>query len=112
MFLSDVLGIWLQTTIWTMVGVAFVFLCAGFHAVRVNADKRSSWLWWLLVPLLSALWGGWLGFSQGGVTAALVGAVAVSIRTQVGIDIAAGLGLGQAIVIVYFHLGRADFIHR
>jgi hypothetical protein len=31
---------------------------------------------------------------------------------DIGIDIAAGLGIGQAVVIVYFHLGRADFIHR
>ena len=35
-----------------------------------------------------------------------------AIPYPVGIDIAAGLGIGHAICITYFHLGRADFIHR
>ena len=111
-FLYTVSQIWLQTTIWTMVGCAAVFLCASIHALRVNTDHKTSYFCYLLVPLLAALFGGFIGFTQGGVTAALIGAVAVSIGSSIGIDIAAGLGLGQAIVIVYFHLGRADFIHR
>jgi hypothetical protein len=111
-FLTSVLQIWFQITIWTMVGTAFVFFFAGAHAVRVNSDHHTPSLYYVVVPLTCGMFGGGVGFVQGSITAALIGAVAVSINTSVGIDIAAGLGLGQAIIITYFHLGRADFIHR
>ena len=40
--------------------------------------------------------------------AMLLSGIYVSIPYRIGTDIAAGLGLGQAIIITYFHLGR-DF---
>ena len=111
-FLSTVLDIWVQIIVWTMVGCAFVFLSAGVHGVRCNSDARTSHVYYAIVPPLVGVFGGFVGFIHGCVTAALIGAVAVSINTSVGIGTAAGLGLGQAIIICWFHLGRADFIHR
>lgn len=113
-FLVTVEQIWLQVTVWTMVGCAFVFLLAGLRAARVNIDPKGKYapLKALAVPIGAAIFGGFIGFTQGAITAALIGAVARSINSTVCIDIAAGLGLGQAICITYFHLGRADFIHR
>ena len=42
----------------------------------------------------------------------MVALIYVSIPYTVGIDTVAGLGIGQAIIIIYFHLGRGDFVHR
>lgn len=92
-----------------MLFVSFAFLGAAVHALRVN--RRSKYLW-MYLPLLMMIMGAFVGFIHGAISAALIGAISTSIPFPVGIDIAAGLGIGQAICIVYFHLGRADFIHR
>jgi hypothetical protein len=44
--------------------------------------------------------------------AALIAAIYTSIPFSIGLDVAAGIGIGSALVIVYFHLGRGDFIHK
>jgi hypothetical protein len=102
--------VWVAIILWTMVFCAFAFLGAGVLAIRVNFAK-SRWLWaWL--PFATLFTGASVGFTHGALSAALIAAASISIPYPVGIDIAAGLGIGQAICILYFHLGRADFIHR
>lgn len=108
-FLTTVLDVWIDIMLWTMVFTSFAFVGASFVAIRANKSIRYLWLW--LPPVLAAFGAG-VGFMHGTVSAALIAAASISIPYPVGIDIAAGLGIGQAICIIYFHLGRADFIHR
>jgi hypothetical protein len=110
-FLVTVLDAWLDMTIWTMLGVGLTFFGAGIQACRVHVQKTSKVLW-IVIPLSAAILGVAIGFLQGTVSAALVAAISMAIPYPLGLDIAAGLGFSQAIIIVYFHLGRADFIHR
>jgi hypothetical protein len=94
---------------WTVIGTAASFFFAGLRASSVGSKRRVKVL---VFPIAGLVFGAGVGIVQGSVTAALMAAMYVSIPYSIGIDIAAGLGLGQALVIVYFHLGRADFIHR
>lgn len=61
--------------------------------------------------LLSPVIGGFIGFIHGCVPAALIGFVYRSIPFDLTLDVAAGLGIGQAIAIIYVQLGRVDFIN-
>lgn len=108
-FLNSVSEIWIAITTWTMMGTAAVFFIAGSIACRVGNDNFIKMIYF---PLLAMAFGAFVGFIQGGLSAVLIALIYTSIPYSVGIDIAAGLGMGQAVVIVYFHLGRADFIHR
>jgi hypothetical protein len=108
-FLTTVLDVWIDIMLWTMVFTSFAFVGASVVAIRANKSIRYLWLW---LPPVLAIFGAGVGFMHGTVSAALIAAASISIPYPVGIDIAAGLGIGQAICIVYFHLGRADFIHR
>lgn len=108
-FLTTVVDVWIEIILWTMVFTAFAFVGASFRALHVNRTVKYMWLW---LPTLQLFIGASVGFMHGAVSAALISAASISIPYPVGIDIAAGLGIGQAICIVYFHLGRADFIHR
>lgn len=100
--------IWIQLTIWTMMGVGIVFFGAGIVACRVG-KTRFKWTW---LPLCMLVLGVSVGFMQGALSSALIAALYTSIPYSIGLDIAAGMGIGQAIIIVYLQLGRADFIHR
>jgi hypothetical protein len=112
-FLTSSSEIWLNLVIWTMISTAAVFGGAAVYGVRVNSDRKTTPGYGMMLVILSSiLFGGFIGFLQGCLSAALIAAISVSIPYPVGIDIAAGLGMGQAIIIIYFHLGRADFIHR
>jgi len=140
-FLSSFTEIWLHLTAWTVGGVGLCFFGAGILACRSVASGNdtsyaghptttggnnggsgssgssgsSGWKTarrWTCIPLCSLVIGAITGFLQGCIASALVAALYYSIPYDVGIDIAAGLGIGQALVIVYFHLGRADFVHR
>lgn len=64
------------------------------------------------MPLGSTIIGAAFGFVQVAITSALIAAIYMSVPYAIGVDTAAGLGIGQAIVFIYFHLGRSDFIHR
>lgn len=64
------------------------------------------------VPLGSTIMGAAVGFVQAAILSALIASIYMSVPYSVGIDTAAGLGIGEGIVFVYFHLGRSDFIHR
>lgn len=108
-FLTTVLDVWIDIILWTMVFTAIAFLGASIQAIRLYKSVRYMWVW--LPPLMMAF-GAIVGFVHGSISAALIGAASIAIPYPVGIDIAAGLGIGQAICIIYFHLGRADFIHR
>jgi len=93
-----------------MGGCAAAFFSAGIVAIRVAEVRNVYKLSWL--PLLTTLWGAGVGFMQGTLTACLIAAMYSAVPYTIGIDVAAGLGIGQAIIICYFHLGRADFIHK
>lgn len=107
-FLTTFSDIWKHLTIWTMASVAVAFFIAGVVACRVG-KTRYKWTW---LPLLMLVVGAIVGFTEGAIAGAMLAAIYRSIPYEIGIDVAAGLGIGQAIVIVYLHLGRADFIHR
>ncbi len=66
--------------------------------------------WWLLFPIGSGLLGILYGLISGCVTAILIGAIYSSIPYALPEDICVGLGIGQAIIICYFHVGRAAFV--
>lgn len=107
-FLQGEAELFTQLILWSMGGTSIAFLWAGIMACRVIDGKNHKWLW---LPPLSLLVGLGVGFIDGAIISALISAIYMTIATQVSIDVAIGLGLGQALVIVYFHLGRADFIH-
>lgn len=115
---------WLAITVWTILFTSFVFCSAGIYAVYLNMrypphdsaikvrNKYIQFLSLCWIPVLTSIIGAGVGFSQGTISAALVSAIASAIPYTVGVDIAAGLGISQGIIIIYFHLGRADFIHQ
>ncbi len=74
-----------------------------------SIPTRPQWAW---VPLGSVIVGASFGFVNTAIMSSLIAAVYLSVPYAIGIDTAAGLGIGQAIVFTYFHLGRSDFIHR
>eukprot|EP00823_Brevimastigomonas_motovehiculus_P000392 TRINITY_DN10484_c0_g1_i1.p1 TRINITY_DN10484_c0_g1~~TRINITY_DN10484_c0_g1_i1.p1 ORF type:complete len:122 (-),score=15.09 TRINITY_DN10484_c0_g1_i1:705-1070(-) len=107
-FLTDFSIIWYHLIIWTTLGVGASFFVAGMVASRVGLMKHK-WTW---LPILTLLFGVVLGFVQGALPVALIAAMYHAIPFAVGLDVAAGIGIGTALVIVYFHLGRGDFIHK
>lgn len=123
-FFTTVIDAWSAITVWTIMTTALVFLCAGIYALHLNMrykpedsairvkHKSTQFLSLLWIPALACIVGAGIGFSQGTISAAMISLIAQTIPYQVGIDIAAGLGISQGIVICYFHMGRADFIHR
>lgn len=49
-----------STVIWTVAVLAGVGLIAIIFGMAVLIS-----LWWLIVPVIGALWGGWLGLAGG-----------------------------------------------
>ena len=107
-FLSSFSDLWVYFTLWTMGGVGVAFFVAGVIACRVDS-AAYKWTW---VPPAMLVFGVVIGFLDGAIPATLIAAVYTSIPYAIGIDVAAGIGIGQAMIITYFQLGRADFIHR
>ena len=107
-FLTTFTGLWTHLIIWTMLGCALGFFGAGVLSCRVNQMGHHKWLW---IPWLMLCFGAAVGFVEGCIIAAIVAAMYSSIAYEVGLDVATGLGLGQATIIMYCHLGRADFVH-
>eukprot|EP00470_Lotharella_oceanica_P004008 CAMPEP_0170175270 /NCGR_PEP_ID=MMETSP0040_2-20121228/8368_1 /TAXON_ID=641309 /ORGANISM="Lotharella oceanica, Strain CCMP622" /LENGTH=76 /DNA_ID=CAMNT_0010417191 /DNA_START=576 /DNA_END=806 /DNA_ORIENTATION=+ len=52
-----------------------------------------------------------MGFIHGAPMSAMIAAIYTSIPYDIGSDIATGIGISQAIVILYMHIGRAKFVH-
>lgn len=111
---------WTHIIAWTVSTVAAIYWCAGVlgsynavcnsmhrsnaaQACRVLARPRTLYIW---VPILSATLGATLAFLTASLTTVMMVAVYVSIPYSIGVDIAGGLGVGQAVIICYFHLGR------
>ncbi|CEO96143.1 putative transmembrane protein 170 [Plasmodiophora brassicae] len=94
---------WTHIIAWTVSTVAAIYWCAGVLACRVLARPRTLYIW---VPILSATLGATLAFLTASLTTVMMVAVYVSIPYSIGVDIAGGLGVGQAVIICYFHLGR------
>jgi hypothetical protein len=104
--LSSFSEIWLHLTIWTVTGTSLAFFIAGVWMARLNKTFHQ-WLW---LPLLLLVTGFAVGLVQGSLSAVLIAGIYVSVPYSIGIDVAAGLGVGQALVIIYLHLGRASFV--
>lgn len=100
--------IWLHVICWTMACVGTFFLGAGVIGVAKSGSRLSL----ILIPLLWATLGLFVGMAEGGLSSLLVAAIYNSVPYAVGIDTAAGIGVGQGLLMVYFHLGRGDFVHR
>ncbi len=93
-----------------MCWVVMQFFVAGVVAVRMgDVATGYKWMW---LPLAMLCLGAVIGFIDGAFPAALIAAIYQSIPYAIGIDVAGGIGIGQAMIITYFQLGRADFIHR
>lgn len=59
--------------------------------------------------MLAALFGGLIGLFEACISTLIIAAVYQSIPDyKVGIDVAAGVGLGQAFIIIYHHMGRIE----
>lgn len=99
--------IWVNIILWTSLTCAAVFFMAGVVGTRTQKCSQR-----LCIVFGMAVLGFATGFTQGGVSAALMAALYNAVPYVMGIDSAAGLGMGQAIIILYFHLGRGDFVHR
>lgn len=102
-------ALWAIITLFTMAGTSFAFYVSGFLACRVLKKELKEYIY---IPILFAIVGVFLGFFCGAATAVFISAVYRSIPYSVPTMIAIGLGLGQAVIIIYFHLGRADFVHQ
>lgn len=102
--LSGFLDCWIFIIIWTVVGVSMSFFFAGIKMCMVTENTCM----WLYVPILFALLGALIGFVEGCVSTALISGLYSEIPYDLGLDNVAGLGLGQALVIVYSHLGRLN----
>lgn len=109
--LDSVGDIWLHIICWTMACVGSFFFAAGIMAGKSVAANKGG-IVAILVPLLAALLGVAVGMAEGGLSSLLIAAIYNSVPYEVGIDTAAGIGIGQGLLMVYFHLGRADFVHR
>ncbi len=86
----------------------YIFI-SRFLLPPISTATHPQWAW---VPLGSVIVGASFGFVNTAIMSSLIAAVYLSVPYAIGIDTAAGLGIGQAIVFTYFHLGRSDFIHR
>ena len=105
--LKSVYDIWDVITRFTVLGCAAAYFVAGVMACRVINTKPKA-LKFLCIPPISALIGGAAGFFLGAPTAFLVASIYSSIPTSVGKDYASALGVAQAALIIYFHLGRGE----
>ena len=107
-FLKTFEELWLHLICWSMFGCGLGFFAAGVLSCRVTKMGNHKWLW---VPPSMLVLGAAVGFVEGAIFSAIISAMYTSIGEEVGLDVATGLGLGQAIIIMYAHLGRADFMH-
>lgn len=89
-------------TVYTHTLLCCILLCFPRHIL-------SQWLW---LPIVTTAIGGIFGFVQVSIVSALIAQVLVSVPYTIGIDIAAGVGIAQGLIFLYFHMGRAEFIHR
>ncbi len=84
-----------------------VYFILGWRCFYVDIRQfKGVWL-----PFLFSAFGGALGFVHGAPMAAVIASLYVQIPYQIGSDIATGVGVSQAILIIYIHSGRAKFVH-
>ena len=100
--LSGWYDLWRYITGFTVIGTAFFYFMAGLVACWALHKTRA--LLWL--PLLAAVVGGIVGLFTGGLSALLIAKIYDSIPYSLGTDVAACLGVAQAVLIIYFNLGR------
>eukprot|EP00465_Bigelowiella_longifila_P010403 CAMPEP_0185266030 /NCGR_PEP_ID=MMETSP1359-20130426/29683_1 /TAXON_ID=552665 /ORGANISM="Bigelowiella longifila, Strain CCMP242" /LENGTH=180 /DNA_ID=CAMNT_0027855633 /DNA_START=130 /DNA_END=669 /DNA_ORIENTATION=- len=110
-FLDNFRDIFTFLITWTVTTVALAFTLAGTRIAIVQGCKCTPSSPILLIPLLMCILGIGVGLWQGALTACMIAALYRSIPYSPGVDITTGLGIGQAIVILYIQLGGAVFIH-
>mmetsp|Transcript_12699 Transcript_12699/g.19019 ORF Transcript_12699/g.19019 Transcript_12699/m.19019 type:complete len:258 (-) Transcript_12699:209-982(-) len=107
-FLSGFSQIWTFITVWTCTVVGLVYFTVSLKVWYVNVcDCKGLW-----IPFLFVIVGVCAGFVHGAPMSAVIAGLYTSIPYDIGSDIATGLGIAQGILIVYFHFGRGDFVHR
>uniref|UniRef100_A0A7S2TNN6 Uncharacterized protein n=1 Tax=Lotharella oceanica TaxID=641309 RepID=A0A7S2TNN6_9EUKA len=110
-FLDNFREIFIFITLWTVTTVAVAYFLAGIRAALVFGCKCSlespTWAY----PILFCIFGAGAGFVHGAPMACVFAALYRSIPYEPGVDIATALGIGQGVLIVYFHLGGGVFIH-
>lgn len=104
-YLESFEEIWLAIMAWTITTCSVVFLVGGVKLCTV----LEGTLVWLFAPIGFALLGAFIGLVEGALITALIAGLYTSIPHQLGLDVSCGLGIGQAIIIVYFHLGRLQY---
>jgi len=105
---SVLADIWLYLTLWATAVVGITFFVAGLWGSFIS-KSFTRWLW---LPITASVIGMIFGFVQAAVISALIARVMVSVPYTLGIDLAAGIGIAQGLIFLYFHMGRAEFIHR
>jgi hypothetical protein len=100
--------LWTEITFWCVIGTGTVYLCAGVLFVRALTRRSVHYMW---IPAVSCILGGIIGIFSGGIASLVLAAIYVSVPYAIGADTAFGLGIGLALLITYFQIGRADFSH-
>jgi len=107
-FLGSFNDLWVTIILSCMAGCGTFFFFSGILQARLwPGNKKHVWIY---LPIANLIMGAAIGFIYCSVCAAAIAALYVSAFYEIGIDTAAGIGIAMAIMIVYFHMGKADFI--
>mmetsp|Transcript_25628 Transcript_25628/g.35682 ORF Transcript_25628/g.35682 Transcript_25628/m.35682 type:complete len:191 (-) Transcript_25628:109-681(-) len=110
-FLDNFRDIFAFLTAWTVTIVAIWFFMAGLLVTHNNGWICTTTAPTLLIPFAYCALGIAVGLYDGVPMAAIIAALYRAVPYSPGVDIATGLGIAQAIVIIYLHMGGAVFIH-
>jgi hypothetical protein len=66
---------------------------------------------YITLPFIFSAYGLAQSFVTGSVISLFLATIYISIPYTIPSEICAGFGIGQAIIIIYFDFGRADFMH-
>lgn len=103
--------LWQLITTYTCYTCGLVYGIGGFIlAYRMNKFKVSrpySFGYVILITLASLVVGAVIGFMTGALPAALISQIYAAIPHNLQPEAAISLGVAQAIIIIYFDLGRA-----
>mmetsp|Transcript_26977 Transcript_26977/g.93661 ORF Transcript_26977/g.93661 Transcript_26977/m.93661 type:complete len:312 (-) Transcript_26977:214-1149(-) len=99
--LSSSHEVWAYVTACTCIGCAIAYFVAGCMASRILGKWTFLWL-----PLVFTMLGTIFAFCVGSISAYFLAGVYFSIPYFIDRDVAIGLGVAQAALITYAHLGR------
>lgn len=101
-YLDTAVDMWYHITVVTCMGSALAYFVAGCMACRVIKTK-TTYLW---LPLVFTMVGSLFAFAVSSASSYMIAAVYLSIPYSIDRDVAIGLGLAQAALLTYAHLGR------